>query len=133
MGILTRFKDIMSANFNAILDKMENPEKMIDQHLRNLEKDLNQIKSETASVMAEEKASKRRLDDCEAEIAKMDEYARKAVTSGDDAAAKSFLSRKADLTSQRDLLQQQYTLACENSKTMLNVEDIQKFRKCKKC
>ena len=123
MGIISRFKDIMASNINALMDKWEDPEKMIDQYLRNLEKDLNQIKSETASVMAEEKASKRRLDDCEAEIAKMDEYARKAVTSGDDAAAKSFLSRKADLTSQRDLLQQQYTLACENSIKMKEMHD----------
>ena len=37
MGILTRFKDIMSANINALLDKCEDPEKMIDQYMRNLE------------------------------------------------------------------------------------------------
>ena len=59
MGILTRFKDIMSANINALLDKAENPEKMIDQYLRNLENDLASVKAETASVIAEEKAAKR--------------------------------------------------------------------------
>ena len=36
MGIISRFKDIMSANINALLDKMEDPEKMVDQYLRNL-------------------------------------------------------------------------------------------------
>ena len=60
MGILTRFKDIMSANINALLDKAENPEKMIDQYLRNLENDLASVKAETASVIAEEKAAKRK-------------------------------------------------------------------------
>ena len=46
MGILTRFKDIMSANINALLDKCEDPEKMIDQYMRNLESDLGKVKAE---------------------------------------------------------------------------------------
>ena len=54
-GIITRFKDIMSSNINALLDKAEDPSKMIDQYLRNLESDLGKVKAETASVMAEEK------------------------------------------------------------------------------
>ena len=58
-GIITRFKDIMSSNINALLDKAEDPSKMIDQYLRNLECDLGKVKSETASVMAEEKRAKR--------------------------------------------------------------------------
>lgn len=52
MGILKRFKDIMSANINAMLDKAEDPEKMIDQYLRDLQEDLRNVKSETATVMA---------------------------------------------------------------------------------
>ena len=55
MGILTRFKDIMSANVNALLDKAEDPAKMIDQTLLNLRKDLAEVKKETAAVMADEK------------------------------------------------------------------------------
>ena len=61
MGILTRFKDIMSANINALLDKCEDPEKMIDQYMRNLESDLGKVKEETASVMAEQKRCNREL------------------------------------------------------------------------
>ena len=38
MGILKRFKDIMSSNINALLDKAEDPEKMIDQYLRDLQR-----------------------------------------------------------------------------------------------
>ena len=52
MGILKRFKDIMSANVNALLDKAENPAKMVDQYLRDLESDLGKVKAETAAVMA---------------------------------------------------------------------------------
>ena len=40
MGVLSRFKDVMSANINTLLDKAEDPEKMIDQCLRNMTEDL---------------------------------------------------------------------------------------------
>ena len=71
MGIIQRFADIMSANINALLDKAEDPAKMIDQYLRNLESDLGKVKAETAAVMAEETRSKRELQECEEEIAKL--------------------------------------------------------------
>ena len=70
-GILSRFKDIMSSNINALLDKVEDPMKMIDQYLRNLESDLGKVKAETAAVMAEETKSKRELDECIDSINKM--------------------------------------------------------------
>ena len=75
MGVIQRFKDIMSANINAMLDKAEDPAKMIDQYLRNLESDLGNVKAETASIMAEEKRCKRELDECTAEVQKMQSYA----------------------------------------------------------
>ena len=123
MGVLSRFKDIMAANFNALLDKAEDPQKMIDQYLRNLNDDLAKVKAETASVMAEEKSAKRKLDDCEAEIAKMGEYARKAVAAGNDDEAKQFLTKKAELTQKQTVLQQNYTLACENAAKMRDMHD----------
>ena len=92
MGILTRFKDIMASNINAMLDKMEDPEKMIDQCLRNLNSDLAKVKSETAGVMAQEKACKRDLTACENDIAKMQNYAIKALEAGNEEDAKKFLA-----------------------------------------
>jgi phage shock protein A len=118
MGILTRFKDIMSANINALLDKAEDPEKMIDQCLRDLNSDLGKVKAETASVMAEEARTKRELDECTAEINKQADYARKAVAAGNDDDAKQFLAKKASLTSKQADLQQMYDAAKNNSTRM---------------
>ena len=123
MGILTRFKDIMSANINALLDKAENPEKMIDQYLRNLESDFASVKAETASVMAEEKSAKRKLDDCSDEIARMAEYAKKAVAAGNDDEARQFLSKKAELTEKQAVLQKQYDICADNANKMREMHD----------
>ena len=43
MGILQRFSDIVSANVNALLDKAEDPGKMIDEYLRKATKDLAEV------------------------------------------------------------------------------------------
>ncbi len=123
MGVLTRFKDIMAANFNALLDKAEDPEKMIDQYLRNLESDFSKVKAETASIMAEEKSSKRKLDECGEEIAKMGEYAKKAVAAGNDNDARQFLTKKGELAERQAVLAKNYELAQANSAKMKQMHD----------
>lgn len=123
MGIIERFKDIMSANINALLDKAENPEKMIDQYLRNLESDLGKVKAETASVIAEESRAKRALDECNDNIAKMQSYAEKAVSAGNDADARQFLTQKKTYTDQLTALQSTYQTASENASKMRGMHD----------
>ena len=122
-GILSRFKDIMSSNINALLDKVEDPMKMIDQYLRNLESDLGKVKAETAAVMAEETKSKRELDECTDSINKMQTYAEKALLSGNEADARTFLSKKGELNNKLISLQQTYDIAKENSTKMREMHD----------
>ena len=123
MGIIQRFKDIMSSNINALLDKAEDPEKMIDQYMRNLESDLGKVKAETASVMAEETRAKRELDECEEEIDKLQQYAEKAVIAGNDADAKQFLAQKAQMVSKQEALKQAYDAAADNAAKMRQMHD----------
>ena len=122
-GILSRFKDIMSSIINALLDKVEDPMKMIDQYLRNLESDLGKVKAETAAVMAEETKSKRELDECVDSINKMQTYAEKALLSGNEADARTFLSKKGELNNKLISLQQTYDIAKENSTKMREMHD----------
>ena len=105
MGIIQRFKDIMEANINALLDRAEDPSKMIDQYMRNLQKDLEEVKAETASVMAEEKRARRALDQCNEEIGRLQMYAEKAVAAGNDQDAKQFLVQKKALGEKQKALQ----------------------------
>ena len=123
MGILKRFTDIMSANINALLDKAEDPAKMIDQYLRELEKDLGNVKAETASVMAEEKRTKRELDECKEMVSKLSSYAEKALLSGNEADARSFLEKKGEYVKKQTTLEQSYELAKQNAEKMRVMHD----------
>lgn len=120
---MKRFGDIMSANINALLDKAEDPAKMVDECLRDLESDLGKVKAETAAVMAEEQRCKRLLDDNTAEIDKMQKYAEKALTAGNENDARTFLEKKATLSTKQASLQQSYDAAHANAVKMKQMHD----------
>ena len=111
MAILERFGDIIKANINELLDKCEDPAKMIDQYLRDLTESLAEVKKETAGVMAEETRAKRMLDDNAAEVEKYDSLARKALTAGNEGDAKVFLAKKQSLVEKAASLQATYDAA----------------------
>ena len=122
-GILERFKTIMSSNINALLDKMEDPEKMIDQYLRDMEKDLGSVKAETVAVMAQESAAKRKVAECEDEIKKKENYAKKALQAGNEADARMFLEKKESIKIKLDSLEKEKMIAVENSLKMREMHD----------
>lgn len=123
MGILSRFKDIMSANINSILDKCENPEKMIDEYMRQVTEQLADVKKETAGVMAEEKRAKRDVEENAKQIEKYDQLARKALTAGNEEDAKVFLTKKQEFVSNGMDLQKAYDIANANVVKMKDMHD----------
>ncbi|AXY25385.1 phage shock protein A [Suicoccus acidiformans] len=123
MSVLNRFTDIISANVNSLIDRMEDPEKMIDEYLRQMTNDLAEVKDNTASVMAEETRAKRELDANEAEIKKYEELARKAVQAGNDDDARVFLTKKQEIEDIGANLASSYASAHENAVKMRQMHD----------
>ena len=123
MSMLQRFKDIMSSNINALLDKAEDPEKMIDQMIRNLQSDLGKVKSETATVMAEEARLNRQLTELKAEEEKMITYAKKALQAGSDDDAKLFLEKKNSIQNKASEVETRLISARQNSQNMKAMHD----------
>lgn len=123
MGILTRFKDIMSANINSLLDKCEDPAKMIDEYMRQVTEQLAEVKVETAGVMAEEKRTKRLVEENEENITKYDALARKALSAGNEDDARVFLAKKQEYVKNGTELQKAYDIAKENSSRMKEMHD----------
>ncbi len=123
MGILDRFGDIIKANINSVIDRMEDPEKMIDQYLREMMDDLAEVKNSTAGVMAEESRTKRLVDENEAEVKKYEEFAKRALSSGNEADAKVFIAKKQELEANGAGLATAYASAHENAVKMRQLHD----------
>ena len=111
MAILERFADILKANINDLLDRCENPAKMVDQYLRDLTEDLAEVKKETASVMAEESRTRRMLEENQNEVKRYEDLARKALTAGNEGDARVFLGKKQQLAEKSASLQATYDLS----------------------
>ena len=123
MGILSRFADIVSANINALLDKAEDPEKMIDEYLRRAMEDLAEVKQETAAVMAEESRCKRLYEQNQAEVQKYMDLAKKALAAGNEGDARVFLSKKQELEANAASLEKTYQAARANADKMRQMHD----------
>ena len=123
MAILERFGDIIKSNVNAILDKMEDPSKMIDQYLNNMMYDLAEVKRSTAGVMAEETRTKRLVDENQAEVSKYEEYAKKALAAGNENDARVFIAKKQELENIGAGLMTAYAAAHENAVKMRQLHD----------
>ncbi len=94
MGIFTRFRDIVSANLNAMLDRAEDPEKLIRLMIREMEDTLVELKSACAGTIASRKKVTRLLEETCDKEAFWDRKASMAVSKGRDDLARQALMEK---------------------------------------
>lgn len=98
MGIFTRFKDIVSSNLNSMLDRAEDPEKMIRLMIQEMEETLVELKASCAGLMADRKRIDRERDDVLSRILVWEERAQLAVDKGREDLAREALVEKHRLT-----------------------------------
>ena len=123
MGILDRFTTIVKANINELLDKAEDPAKMVDQYLVDLTESLADVKRETAGVMAEEARTKRAADANDKEVERMEELAKKALSAGNEDDARVFLAKKQKLATTGAELRKAADAAKANADKMRQMHD----------
>jgi phage shock protein A len=109
MGIFTRFRDIISSNINAILDKAEDPEKLIKLMIREMEDTLVEIKAACAGAMASSKKVQRQLVTLQDRIQYWEQKAQLAVSKGRDNLAREALVEKRRYTRRIDGLENELT------------------------
>jgi len=109
MGVFTRFRDIVSSNINAMLDKAEDPEKLIKLMIREMEDTLVEIKASCAGVMANSKKVQRELDEVQSREKYWKERAELAVNKGRDDLAREALMEKRRYSDREDVLRKELT------------------------
>lgn len=104
MSIFSRLTDIVQSNLNSLLDRAEEPEKLIRLIVQEMEDTLVEVRSSTVKIIAEKKEIERRVVDLHRERDEWDRKAEVALTAGREDLAKGALMAKAKLVEQADAL-----------------------------
>ena len=126
MGIFSRLSDIVNSNINAILDRAQDPEKIIRLIIQEMEDTLVEVRSSAVRTIAEKKEIERRLATLEREQQEWQRRAELAVTKAREDLAKAALHAKARVVQALSTLQHQHQ-QIEDALTKQN-EDIAKLQ-----
>jgi len=96
MAILDRMARLIRANINDLLDRAEDPEKMLNELLREMDASINDARSQVAATIAQEKELEAELRDAQREAGEWNRRAELAVGAGKDDLAREALRRKRD-------------------------------------
>jgi phage shock protein A len=114
MGIFSRMTDIINSNLNSLLDKAEDPDKMIRLIIQEMEDTLVEVRSSSARVLADRKTAARRLDKVRDEALSWEQKAKLAISKGREDLARAALQEKRAIEDEVVIVEQELAATDEH-------------------
>ncbi|MBO8170306.1 MAG: PspA/IM30 family protein [Bacillaceae bacterium] len=118
MALFKRLRDLTMSTLNDLLDKAEDPVKMLNQYLRDMEQDIADAEVSVAKQIAIEKKFKQQYEDAQEMVAKREQQAMQALEAGNEDLARRALQDKKEHEQKVEEYKQQYENARSNADTL---------------
>lgn len=126
MGIFSRLSDIINSNINSLLDKAEDPDKMIRMVIQEMEETLVEVRSTTAKIIADKKELARRNEKLAKQAQDWQQKAELALSKQREDLAKAALIEKAQVNEVIDLVKEDMVKLDESlAKLTREIEQLQ--------
>ncbi|MFB4166730.1 PspA/IM30 family protein [Virgibacillus sp. JSM 102003] len=121
-----RVSTVVGSEMNAMLDKAEDPVKMLDQFMRDMAEDIREVETSVSKQIANEKMLKRKADDALAMVDKRQKQAEQAIEAGNEDLARRALQDKGDHEGQATMLNESWERAKNDSDVLRDKLDEMK-------
>lgn len=121
-----RMQTVVGSELNAMLDKAEDPIKMLDQFMREMEADIREVESSVVKQIANEKFLQKKVNDSNSMMTKREEQAIKALEAGNEDLARRALEDKKIHFEQVSSLQESHTRAKQDASVLRSKLDEMK-------
>lgn len=120
MGIFTRMSNMLKSKVNSTLDEMENPIELLEQKIRDMEKQLNAAKLNSAQIIGNAHEIKKQMEACEVEVKDYEDKVKLALSKNNEDLAKKALARKIESEKKLESLKTSYETARNQADTIKN-------------
>lgn len=128
MGIFQRIGDVLKSNINDLIDKAEDPEKMVKQIIIDMQQELNNSTQALGKAASSERLAKKQYDDAVRSASEWENRAKTALTAGDEELAKKALENKVKYDKDAAAYSEMYNTISQQTETIRTQVEVLKSK-----